>query len=293
MQTLTFNNGIKIPKLGYGTAAIGSWQADDDYVKDTVLKAIELGYRHIDTASLYGNERSVGRAVKESGIAREEFFITTKVWHTEQGSGNVRKALAASLERLQMDYVDLYLIHWPYPEKTKETWTEMEALHDEGLINSLGLSNFRKSDIEALMTYARHKPVYNQLELHPYFTQKELTEYCESQGIIVSCWSPLGTGEWNSVAKSQKPIADLTIGEIALKHGVSPAQVIIKWDLQAGRIVIPKSETPKNMASNLALDNLTLDAEDMARIDALNKNLRFGGDPDTVYDAAINQKVPA
>ncbi|MEC7703539.1 MAG: aldo/keto reductase [Pseudomonadota bacterium] len=293
MQTLTFNNGIKIPQLGYGTAAIDGWQADNDYVKDTILKAIELGYRHIDTASLYGNERSVGRAVKESGIPREEFFITTKAWHTEQGTGNVRKALDASLERLQMDYVDLYLIHWPYPEKTKETWTEMETLHDEGLTKALGLSNFRKSDIEDILSFARIKPVYNQLELHPYFTQKELATYCDANDIIVSCWSPLGTGEWNDVDKSQKPIADPVISEIALKYGVSAAQVIIKWDLQAGRIVIPKSETPKNMASNLALDSFTLSAEDMARIDGLNKDLRFGGNPDTVYDAAINQKVPA
>jgi diketogulonate reductase-like aldo/keto reductase len=293
MQTITLNNGVKIPQLGYGTAAIGGWQADNDYVKDTILKAIELGFRHIDTASLYGNERSVGRAIQESGIPREEFFVTTKVWHTEQGAANTAHAFERSRERLQMEYLDLYLIHWPYPEKTQETWTEMEGLLDDGLIKSLGLSNFRASDITDLLSYARHKPVYNQLELHPYFTQKELADFCTAHDIAVSCWSPLGTGEWNDTPKGEKPIMDATIAEIAAKHDVSVAQVILKWDLQSGRIVIPKSETPKNIASNLDLDGFTLSGGDIARIDALNKDKRLGGDPDSVHDSAMAQIVPA
>jgi|TARA_R110002126_G_scaffold13118_1_gene56051 diketogulonate reductase-like aldo/keto reductase len=293
MQTITLNNGIEMPQLGYGTAAIGGWQADDDHVKDTILKAIELGFRHIDTASLYGNERSVGRAIKESGIAREEFFVTTKMWHTEQGAGNVRKALERSLARLQMEYVDLYLIHWPYPEKTKETWVEMEGLLDEGRVKALGLSNFRASDITNLLSYARHKPTYNQLELHPYFTQKELADFCVAHDIAVSCWSPLGTGEWNDTPKDEKPIMDVTIAEIAEKYNVSAAQVILKWDLQSGRIVIPKSETLKNIASNLDLDGFSLSVDDMTRIDALNKDKRLGGDPDSVHDSAMAQTVPA
>lgn len=292
MQTITFNNGITIPQLGYGTAAVGGWQADNDYVKDTILKAIELGFRHIDTASLYGNERSVGRAIQESGIPREEFFVTTKLWHTEQGAGLAREAFERSLERLQMEYLDLYLIHWPYPEKTQETWQEMEGLYDDGRIKALGLSNFRASDITDLLSYARHKPVYNQLELHPYFIQKELADFCAAHDIAVSCWSPLGTGEWNDTPLDEKPIKDATIAEIAAKHNVSAAQVILKWNLQSGRIVIPKSETPKNIASNLDLDGFTLDAQDISRIDGLNKNKRLGGDPDHVHDSAIAQIVP-
>ncbi len=293
MQTITLNNGVKIPQLGYGTAAIGGWQADNDYVKDTILKAIELGFRHIDTASLYGNERSVGRAIQESGIPREEFFVTTKVWHTEQGAANTVHAFDRSRERLQMEYLDLYLIHWPYPEKTQETWTEMEGLLDDGLIKSLGLSNFRASDITDLLSYARHKPVYNQLELHPYFTQKELADFCTAHDIAVSCWSPLGTGEWNDTPKDEKPILDAAIAEIAAKHNVSAVQVILKWNLQSGRIVIPKSETPKNMASNLDLDGFTLDAQEITRIGSLDKGKRFGGDPDHVHDNAMAQIVPA
>ena len=293
MKQITLNDGHTLPPLGFGTAAIGKWQQDDDYVKNVVLSAIKEGYRHIDTASVYGNERSVGRAIKESGVPREEFFITTKVWETEQGTEKTPQALHASLERLQMDYVDLYLIHWPNPEKTRETWQAMETLQDQGLVRSIGLSNFRQSDIEQVLAFARYKPVYNQLEIHPYFQQKELVAYCEANDILVSCWSPLGTGSWSGVTAMEKPISDVRIKMLADKYGVSPAQVILKWDMQKGKIIIPKSETLENIQNNLQLDTFELSQEDINMIDGLDKGLRFGANPDTALYDNVDVIVPA
>ena len=293
MNDITLNNGVKIPKVGFGTAAIGSWQQDDDYVKNVIISAIEAGYRHIDTASLYGNERSVGRAIKESGIPREEFFITSKVWDNEQGTKATIAAFENTLKRLEMDYLDLYLIHWPVPEKTQETWQAMESLYEQNRIRALGLSNFRQSDIEQILGFAKVKPAYNQLELHPYLLQKELTEYCESQGIVVACWSPLGSGTWSGIPIDEKPVSDQTISDIATKHSVSNAQVILKWNVQQHRIVIPKAESPNNITNNLLLDGFELTAEDITQINGLNINQRFGADPDTAYEANMQMIVPA
>ncbi len=293
MNDITLNNGVKIPKVGFGTAAIGSWQQDDDYVKNVIISAIEAGYRHIDTASLYGNERSVGRAIKESGIPREECFITSKVWDNEQGTKATIAAFENTLKRLEMDYLDLYLIHWPVPEKTQETWQAMESLYEQNRIRALGLSNFRQSDIEQILGFAKVKPAYNQLELHPYLLQKELTEYCESQGIVVACWSPLGSGTWRGIPIDEKPVSDQTISDIATKHSVSNAQVILKWNVQQNRIVIPKAESPNNIINNLLLDGFGLTAEDITQINELNRNQRFGADPDTAYEENMQMNVPA
>lgn len=293
MNELTLNNGVRIPQIGLGTAAIGQWQQDDEYVKDVILKAIKAGYRHIDTASLYGNERSVGRAIKESGIARGEFFVTSKVWDTDQGRETTIAAFEKTLERLAMDYLDLYLIHWPIPEKTQETWQAMESLYEQNRTRALGLSNFRQSDIEQVLGFAKVKPAYNQIELHPYLVQKELTEYCENQGIAVACWSPLGSGTWTGVPVDEKPVSDQTISEIAEKYQVSNAQVILKWNVQQNRIVIPKAESPKNMRNNLLLDNFELSAGDITKINGLNRNHRFGPDPDTAHEANSQLIAPA
>lgn len=292
IPSLQLNNGLTIPQIGFGTAAIGQWQQDDAYVKDVVLSAIEAGYRHLDTASVYGNERSVGQAIKESGLPRDAFFITTKVWDSEQGFDSTQQALKRSLDRLELDYVDLYLVHWPNPENTQQTWQAMEKLHAEGLLRSPGLSNFRQSDIEQILSFAEIKPVYNQLEIHPYLQQADLTRYCDSQDIAVSCWSPLGSGSWSGVAVEEKPVSDPVIQTIAEKHGVSSAQVILNWDLQQGRIIIPKSETLKNIQSNLNPGDFTLTDEDRAAIDALDKGHRYGADPDTAYKANMEIKVP-
>ncbi len=293
MQNIELNNGMFIPPICYGTCAIGQWQQDDDYVVETILTAIKAGYRHFDTASLYGNERSLGKAIKASGIAREEFFIVTKLWDTQQGFQQTLQACEESLVRLQMDYVDLYLIHWPVPQKTQATWQAMEQLHEQGKIRALGLSNFRESDITQLLSFANIKPVYNQLELHPYLTQEALCQFCNEQDIIVSCWSPLGTGTWNEVPVNEKPIADPTIVALAKKYNVSAGQIILKWDIQQGRIVMPKAESEINMRNNLALDHFELDEQELASINRLNKNHRYGGDPDTTYADNMAIDVPA
>jgi diketogulonate reductase-like aldo/keto reductase len=291
-QQILLNDGTRFPALGFGTCAIGAWQQDDDYVVDTILKAINAGYRHIDTASLYGNERSVGRAIKASGIPREEFFVVTKVWDSEQGYDQILKAFDASLKRLDMDYIDLYLVHWPNPSKTQATWQAMENLHTQGKVRYLGLSNFRESDIEQLMTFANVKPIYNQLELHPYLTQQALCKVCDKHEIFVSCWSPLGSGTWSGVASSEKPISDPVIVKIAEKYGVSAGQVILKWDLQQGRIAIPKAESEKNIKANLELSSFELSANEINTINQLNRNYRYGGDPDTAYEGNVKMKVP-
>ena len=291
-QQIVLNDGNHFPALGFGTCAIGAWQQDDDYVVATILTAIQAGYRHIDTASLYGNERSVGKAIKASGIPREEFFVVSKVWDTEQGYDQTLNAFDASLKRLDMDYIDLYLVHWPNPSKTQATWQAMESLHAKGKVRYLGLSNFRESDIKQLMTFAKVKPVYNQLELHPYLTQEALCAVCDKHEIFVSCWSPLGSGTWSGVATSEKPISDPVIVDIAEKYDVSAGQVILKWDLQQGRIAIPKAESEKNIKANLELGSFELTANEIQAINQLNRNHRYGGDPDSAYQDNIKRQVP-
>ncbi|GAA5317304.1 MAG: aldo/keto reductase [Candidatus Pelagadaptatus aseana] len=293
MHTLQLNDGHTIPAQAYGTCAIGGWQQDDQYVVDTILKAIACGYRHFDTASLYGNERSLGKAIQASGIPREEFFIVSKVWDNQQGYEQTLTAFEQSLARLQMEYVDLYLVHWPVPEQTRATWQAMEALHDQGKVRSLGLSNFRQQDIEDLLGFARIKPTYNQLELHPYLTQSALCDFCQDNGIVVACWSPLGSGTWSNTPTSEKPIADPVIAAIADKYQVGPAQVILKWDIQQQRIVLPKAESETNMRKNLELDGFELTEEEIAAINQLNRDHRFGADPDTAYADNMAMTVPA
>lgn len=291
MTTVTLNNGVEIPQLGFGTAAIGEWQQDNGYVTDIILKAMSIGYRHFDTASVYGNERALGRAIRESGLPRQELFITSKVWDTEQGRDTFA-AFERSLERLELEYLDLYLIHWPVPAYTRETWEAMEALYDAKRVRALGLSNFRKSDIEQIATFANIKPTYNQLELHPYLTQKELVDYCRFHKIAVAAWSPLGSGSWSGVATSEKPIVDPVIVGLAEKYGVSAGQIILKWNIQQHRIVIPKAESLDHIRANFLLTGFTLSDEDLGKIDILNRGLRYGADPDSAHETNRKVKVP-
>ncbi|QFT55892.1 aldo/keto reductase [Microbulbifer sp. THAF38] len=292
MYFIELNNGVEIPQIGMGMAAIGSWQQDNGYVTEVLLKAMAIGYRHFDTASVYGNERALGRAIKESGIPREELFITSKVWDTEQGGKKTHDAFARSLERLKLEYLDLYLIQWPVPAYTRETWEAMEALHQQKKVRALGVSNFRKSDIEQIASFAEIRPVINQIELHPYFTQQPLVDYCQFHKIAISCWSPLGTGAWSGVPLAEKPIVDPVITEIAEKYSATPAQVILKWNVQQHRIVVPKSESLEHIRTNFLLSDFNLSNTDIQLINNLNCNNRLGGDPDYAHKKNITLKVP-
>ncbi|WP_444900102.1 aldo/keto reductase [Microbulbifer sp. VAAC004] len=292
MYFIELNNGVEIPQIGMGMAAIGSWQQDGGFVTEVILKAMAIGYRHFDTASLYGNERALGRAIKESGIPRSELFITSKVWDTEQGGKKTHDAFARSLERLKLEYLDLYLIQWPVPAYTRETWEAMEGLYQQKKVRALGVSNFRKSDIEQIASFAEVRPVINQIELHPYFTQQPLVDYCQFHKIAISCWSPLGTGGWAEVPLAEKPIMDPVIAEIAERHSATPAQVILKWNIQQHRIVIPKSESLEHIGTNFLLSDFNLSNSDIQSINNLNCNKRLGGDPDYVHKKNITLKVP-
>jgi len=296
MKTYTVKNHrgkeVKIPALGFGTAAIGEFMADNDHVYETILKALELGYRHLDTAAMYGNERSVGRAIRNSGLRREEIFLTSKIWPTQFGAEEAKKALEQSIERLGLDYIDLYLLHWPYPEKTKETWKSLESALEKNTIKLLGVSNFRNHDLEELFSYSDVKPVTNQIEFHPYFQQKEMEDFAIKHEIVVSAWSPLGTGSWSAVSQNKKPISDPVIKEIALKYDAEPAQVLVSWSLQNERIVLVKSETPKNMKANLKSEELHLSDEDIASINALARGSRLGADPSNALPDLLKMKVP-
>jgi len=270
---VTLNDGNSMPKLG-----LGVWKATDgSEVESAVVAAIQAGYRLIDTAMVYQNERGVGKAIRESGTDRSELFITTKLWNSDQGANNVRPALVASLERLGLDYIDLYLIHWPTPVRGLylETWQELIKLQADGLIKSIGVSNFQIEHLEELKKHTSVVPAVNQVELHPHFQQRELREYCKQYGILVESWSPLG-GSKASVLESEELI------RIANLHSKTPAQVVLRWHLQNDLIVIPKSTNAERIKQNFDVFNFELTTEDMTAIDALNTDQRSGPNPDTM-----------
>lgn len=281
-----------IPVMGFGTSSIKGSQVDNDSVTEVVQQAIECGYRYIDTASVYGNERAVGRAIAASSVDRESFFVTTKVWVTEANAESVHQAFEASLARLNLDYVDLYLIHWPNPETNVETWLAMEELVKSGKVKQIGLSNFRQQDIEQIMTVATIKPYCNQIECHPYFTNQALRDYCKQQAIQVVAWSPLGSGAWSGLSVEEKPIRDSLVQSIADEIQVSPAQVLLRWHYQLGNVSIPKSETPAHIASNLAIFSFELSDEQMKQISDLNRDKPVGGDPAVLLSRLMSVPVP-
>ncbi|GIP59889.1 aldo/keto reductase [Paenibacillus sp. FSL W8-0186] len=264
---VTLSNGRQMPWLGLGVYKMSEGQE----VTASIEAAIRNGYRSIDTAALYQNEEGVGQAIKASGISREELFITTKVWNSDQGYDSTLKAFDASMSKLGLDYLDLYLIHWPVKGKYKETWKALEQLHKDGRVRSIGVSNFQIHHLEDLLANAEVRPVVNQVELHPLLSQVELREYCKSQGIQIEAWSPLAQGKLldNEVLKA-----------IGAKYGKSTAQVIIRWDLQHGIVTIPKSSNPKRIVENANVFDFELTAEEMKQIDGLNQDQRVGPDPD-------------
>jgi len=269
-DTFTLHNGVKMPGFGLGVYKA----ADGEEVVNAIKYAVNAGYRAVDTAALYFNEDGVGAAIKQCGLPREELFITTKVWNSDQGYESTLAAFETSRNKLDVDYIDLYLIHWPVKEKYKETWRAMEELYRAGKVKAIGVSNFHQHHIEDLMTTAEIKPMVNQIEMHPVLTQEELRNYCCSQDIVVTAWSPLGRGNL-----LDEPI----LGEIAEKHNKSVAQVILRWHIQNDVIVIPKSTHEHRIIENGDIFDFELDAEEMQAINALNENRRFGQNPDSFH----------
>ncbi|MDM5455089.1 MULTISPECIES: aldo/keto reductase [Peribacillus] len=266
-EMITLHNGVQMPQLGFGVFKV----KNGNETVESVKKAIEVGYCAIDTAAIYGNEEGVGQAIRECGVPREKLFITSKVWNTEQGYETTLKAFDDSLNRLGLEYLDLYLIHWPGKDKYLETWKALEKLYKDGKVKSIGVSNFHVHHLENLLANSEVKPVVNQIELHPLLTQVEIREYCAKHEIKVESWSPLGRGNL---------LEEPTINHIAKKHGKSSAQVLIRWHLQNDLVVIPKSITPSRIEENAQVFDFSLSLNEMNQIDALNKNERFGSNPD-------------
>ncbi len=291
MLIKTLNNKRKIPALGLGT-----WKSEKGKVANVIEKAvIDFDYRHIDCASVYGNEKEIGEAFNKifssKKVSRNDLFITSKLWNTKHHPDNVEKACKQTLNDLQIDYLDLYLMHWGIafapgnnlepigkngmvrtePVSIKETWQAMEKLVEEGLVKSIGVSNFTVMMIIDLLSYARIKPVMNQVEIHPYNSQQELVDFCHKQGIQVTAYSPLGSSDLNS----QRPIDDKTVIEIAACYKKTPAQILIRWSLQRDLVVIPKSTNFDRVAENIDVLGFELSNNDMEKINKLNKNYRF------------------
>jgi 2,5-diketo-D-gluconate reductase A len=259
-----------IPRVG-----LGVWQTPNDQVVGAVQAALQAGYRHVDTAAIYGNEEGVGAGLRASGMAREQVFVTTKVWNDDQGYDSTLRAVETSLKRLQVEYVDLLLIHWPSPARGRyvDTWRALVQARSQGLARSIGVSNFTAEHIDRIVDATGERPVLNQIELHPRFQQKALREAHAQRGIATESWSPLGQGTL---------LADPTITRIAAKHGRKPAQVIVRWHLDSGLVVIPKSVNPERIRENFDVFGFALDAQDMADIAQLDRpDGRIGPDPMT------------
>jgi len=260
------NNGVRMPWLG-----LGVWQVEEgDEVIRSVRYALETGYRSIDTAAGYRNETGVGIAIKQSEISREQLFITTKLANHDQGYESTLRAFEESRRKLGLEYVDLYLIHWPGKDKFKETWRAFEKLHKDGYIRAIGVSNFKIHHLESLLQDSDTVPAVNQVEFHPLLNQQELLQYCKKNAIQLEAWSPLMQGNLNQPQ----------IAELAGKHGKTPAQIILRWDLQHGIVTIPKSVRLERIQENANIFDFTLTEEDMKSLDELNQNHRFGPDPD-------------
>ncbi|MGP4038403.1 aldo/keto reductase [Gracilibacillus sp. D59] len=265
--TLKLNNESEIPAVG-----LGVYKAEPgDEVYHAVRSALELGYRHIDTASLYANEEGVGQAIKDSGIPREEIFVTTKVWNDEQGYEETKAAFKRSLERLQMDYVDLYLVHWPVPGKFTETYKALEEIYHEGKAKAIGVSNFEPHHLEELLKEVEITPAVNQVELHPQLQQQAVRDFCEKHDIKVEAWAPLGKARY-----FDHPV----LQDLAAKYNKKPSQIIVRWQYQSGIITIPKSVHKERQQENVDIFDFALSTEDIEKIKSMDADKRIGAHPD-------------
>lgn len=266
--TFTLHNGVEMPYLGLGVYL----SEEGKEVEQAVHWALETGYRNIDTASFYGNEAGVGRAVRQSGLRREEVFVTSKVWNSDQGYDTTLEAFERSMALLGLDVMDLYLVHWPVAGKYKDTWRALETLYEQGKVRAIGVSNFLRHQLEDLLEGARIRPMVNQMEFHPYLVQQDLLDFCKSQQIQYQAWSPLMQGNVFQLPELKR---------IAGTYGKSIAQLVLRWNLQKGVATIPKSSKEKRIRSNADLFDFEISQGDMAAIDALDRHQRFGPDPDT------------
>lgn len=270
MNHLKLNSGFDIPQMGFGVFQI----RDHDECKQNVLRALRSGYRHIDTAQLYKNEKAVGEAIQESGIPREEIFLTTKIAPANYGFESTRKAISNSLDNLQVDYIDLMLLHQPYGDYS-DAWQTLEVAVDDEKLRSIGVSNFKIEQVEEILSTAKVKPAVNQVECHPYAQQNELRSYLKGKDIRLEAWYPLGHGD-------KKLLSEPVFTDLAEKYDKSNVQVILRWHIQMGNIIFPKSENPEHIKSDIAIFDFELSQEDMTRIAALNKNKFYYNIPDWI-----------
>ncbi|KAG5496104.1 hypothetical protein JKF63_02404 [Porcisia hertigi] len=267
---VTLSNGVQVPQLG-----IGTWEAKDEEVLQNVKWALNAGYRHIDTAHFYKNERGVGQGIRESGVPRSDIFLTTKLWNDDHGYDNTLAAFETSRLELGVEYVDLYLIHWPGPNRTYlETWRAFEKLYEMKKVRAIGVSNFEPHHLDDLLANCQIPPMINQVEMHPLFQQKELRAYCAEKNIAVAAWRSLGKGAF---------LDEPRLVVLAEKHKKSVAQVIIRWLLQLGVVVIPKSSSEDRIKQNFDVFDFELAPEDMRAMESMNANARIGGHPDTFF----------
>ena len=266
------NNGVLMPQLGFGVFLV-----PDDSVTDAVVTALECGYRSIDTASAYQNEAGVGTALRAAGVPRDELFITTKLWNEDHGYDQTLRAFEASMERLGLSYLDLYLIHWPVPARGLflESWGALNELLDEGSVRAIGVSNFEPGHLTAVIEATGTTPAVNQIELHPYFPQQRLREVNGSLNIVTEAWSPL--------APQTDLLSHPVIADLARRHDRTPAQIVLRWHIQLGNVVIPKSVTPSRIAENIDIFSFSLDDADLAAIARLDQGMRTGPDPETFF----------
>ena len=263
------NNGVKMPWLG-----LGVFESEEGAeVENAVLAALANGYRSIDTAAMYHNEKGVGNAIKASGIPRDEIFVTTKVWNSDQGYRSTFEAFEKSMNKLDLGYVDLYLIHWPKGKKSIDTWKAMEELYKRGKIHAIGVSNFLVHHLEDFLPHCQVFPTVNQVEFHPQLIQPELLEYCKTKDIQMEAWSPIMKGKVNKIPLLQ---------QLSSKYGKSPVQIVLRWDIQKGVVTIPKSARPERIISNADIFDFEISSEDMKKIDALDSNNRTGFHPDRI-----------